>query len=173
VDLNAAQAAAAWWADRVRSARPEVEGLHPGLSREQAFAATAQIALRATAIDTAPAVDDRIAEAFTGELARLIAASERNPVRLAVDYGPDVLLAQAADAAELHRAHFPGKTTMTVWPDHVIAKAGYRALWLLVWSAPGWQHPLCGVQDWPEDSDDPIGPECARLRWHGGGHDWA
>jgi hypothetical protein len=173
VNRDAAQAAADWWADRIRSVRPETDGLHAGLSREEAFAATAQIALRGAAIDAAPAVDDHTAQAFVTELAAIIAASEDGMVRLAVDYSPDQLLAQAADAAGVDRARFPGKTTMRVRADHVIAKAGYGAPWRLVWSAPSWEHPPCGVQDWPEDSADPIGPKCALPQWHEGGHDWA
>jgi hypothetical protein len=173
VNRDAAKAAADWWADRVRSVRPETDGLHPGLSRERAFTATAQIALRGAAIDAAPAVDDQTAQAFASALADLVAASKYEMVRLAVDYSPDQLLTQAADAAGADRARFPGKTAMRVRADHVIAKAGYRAPWLLVWSAPGWEHPPCGVQDWPEGSDDPVGPECGLPRWHEGGHDWA
>lgn len=173
MDRGAAQAAAEWWVDRVRSVQPETDGLHPGLSREQAFNATAQIALRGALIDAAPAIDEHTAQAFARELADAIAASEHETVRLAVDYSPDRILAQSAEAAGVHRARFPGKTTMRVRADHIIAKAGYKAPWRLVWAAPGWEHPPCGVQDWPEDSEGPVGPECGLLRWHDGDHDWA
>lgn len=172
MNRDAAEAAAAWWVTQVRATRPETDGLHPDQGRDEAFRQLASIGLRGTLLDSAPPVTDVISRAFQSALANLIAESAQSPVRLLVDYGPAGPLRDAAVAAGLHTAHFPQKTGMTVHPDHVIAKAGYRAPWRLIWSAPDWQHPPCGVQDWPEGSDDPIGPECARPRWHEGGHDW-
>jgi hypothetical protein len=133
----------------------------------------ASIGLRALELNSAAPVTDEVARAFAAELADRITASGQERMRLFVDYAPDRTLGDAADAARLDTAHFPRKTAMTVWPDHIVAKAGYGAPWLLVWSAAGWEHPPCGVQDWPENSDDPVGPECALPKWHEGGHDWA
>lgn len=167
----AAEPAARWWADRVRAVRAESDGLHPGLTNRQALAQTMGIALRAQAIDRAR-VDDGVIDGFAAELCRLIAAAVGGKLRLCVDYHPDGLLAEAAENAGLDQVLFPGKTRMIVHPDHILAKAGYSAPWGLLWSAPGWRHPACGIQDWPDDSGDPTGPECAHPRWHGGRHDW-
>ncbi|MFF8784869.1 hypothetical protein [Streptomyces sp. NPDC015125] len=167
----ASRAAAEWWGEQVRTVKAETDGLHPGLSTEQAFVATAQIAMRDQAIAQAPA-DDATVDAFVAELTQLITASELSVVTLSVDYGPSGELARAAEAARLHKSRFPLKTTAKVWPDHVLAKAGYGAPWRVVWSAPSWEHPPCEAQEWPEDSDDPIGPKCGRPQWHDGAHDW-
>lgn len=167
----AAQPAAEWWGEQVRTVKAETDGLHPGLSAEQAYVATAQIALRDQAIERAPA-DDETVDAFVAELAQLVATSDASAVTLSVDYGPGGDLARASEVAGLPKARFPLKTRMKVWPDHVLAKAGYSAPWRLEWAAPGWEHPPCAVQDWPEGADDPVGPACGRPRWHDGEHDW-
>ena len=169
--VAAAGPASEWWGEQVRTVKAETDGLHPGLSSQQAFAAVAQIALRDQAIERAP-VDDQTVAAFVAELSKLIAASEEKVVTLSVDYGPSGDLARAAESAGLHKSRFPLKTRSKVWPDHILAKAGYSAPWRLAWSAPGWEHPTCDVQEWPEGSDDPVGPECGRPRWHDGVHDW-
>lgn len=169
----AAEAAAAWWTEQIRSTKPETDGLHPEQSKDEAFRQLASVGLRGMLLDSAPPVTDEIARAFRSELAARVTASEDSQVRLFVDYGPAGPLREAADAAGLHTTYFPGKTRMTVLADHIIAKAGYSAPWRLVWSAPGWQHPACGVQEWPDGAEEPVGPECALPRWHDGGHDWA
>lgn len=167
----AARPVAEWWGEQVRSVTAETDGVHPELSTEQAYTATAQIAMRSQAIEGAPVGED-VVDAFVGELARLLAEDGRSRVALSVDYGPCIVLARAAEVAGLPLARFPLKTSMRVCPDHVVASAGYRAQWRLVWAAPGWDHPLCGAQEWPEGSADPVGPECQRPRWHEGGHDY-
>ncbi len=172
MDQAAAEAAAAWWATQIRSTTAETDGLHAGLSRDQAMTALGGIGLRSMQLDSAPPVTDEMAAAFAADLARRIAAEPDARVRVFVDYAPVQLLRDAAEAAGVHTAHFPQKTRMTIHPGHVIAKAGYSEPWRLIWSAPGWQHPQCGVQEWPEGADDPVGPECGRPRWHDGRHDW-
>lgn len=167
----AARVAAEWWGEQVRTVKAETDGLHPGLSTEQAYVATAQIVLRDQAIARTPA-DDETVDAFVTELARLVAGSDGRSVTLSVDYGPGGDLARASEAVGLPKTRFPLKTTMKVWPDHVLVKAGYGAHWRLEWAAPGWRHPPCEVQEWPEGTDDPVGPACGRPRWHDGGHDW-
>ncbi|MFE7237160.1 hypothetical protein [Streptomyces sp. NPDC057580] len=173
MDRIAAEAAAAWWGERIGFISPETDGLQPALDGGRAFVAVMELGLRARAIETAPPAYSRTIAMFTEELARLISESTQSKVKLAVDYQPEGLLAEAADASGIDAARFPRKHRMMAWSDHVIAKAGYSAPWLLVWLAPGWQHPACGVQDWPESSADPVGPECGLPQWHQGGHDWA
>lgn len=172
MNREAAEAAAAWWAEQIRSTTAETDGLHPGLSRDQAMAALGGIGLRAMQLEAAPPVTDEMAAAFATELARRIADGPDGQQRVFVDYAPVQVLRDAAEAAGVHTAHFPQKTRMTIHSDHVIAKAGYSEPWRLVWSALGWEHPACGVQEWPGGADDPVGPECARPRWHDGRHDW-
>lgn len=169
--IRAARPAAEWWAARLRAAHPEVDGLHPNLTPRQALVATAEIGLRGAQLRGATPNEATI-EMFTAELAQRIAATKKAKVTLRVDYHPEDLLGQAADAAGLSDEAFPRKTTMQVRSDHVLGKAGYRATWAVVWSAPEWTHPACGVQDWPDDANGPIGPECPRPRWHDGAHDW-
>lgn len=168
---DAARAAAEWWGVQVQSVLAEADGVYPGLSPTQAFAAAVGIGLRVREIENA-SVSDSAVDGFVAELARLLAESSERMVRLDVDYHPCELLAQAADAAGVPWARFPGKTVMRVKVDHVLAKAGYGAPWRLVWSGPGWERPPCAERHWPDGSDDPVGPECALLRWHEGKHDW-
>lgn len=170
--IAAATPAARWWVDQIRDVKAEPDGIHPGLTTEQAFTALAGVSLRAQQIKSVTAPDDTVLAAFARELTRAIAATTDRRLNLFVDYGPDPVLRQAATEADVSTALFPNKTRMQVWRDHVLAKAGYDAHWRLVWSAPDWEHPACGVQDWPESAEDPTGPECARPRWHDGQHDW-
>lgn len=169
---QAAGPAADWWVERIRHVKAETDGIHPDLTTEQTFVALAAVSLRAQQIDSVPASTDTTLVAFACELTQTIAATTDRRLILSVDYGPSTALRQAATKAGVSTALFPNKTRMQVWPDHVLTKAGYSAPWRLIWSAPDWEHPACGVQDWPEASDDPTGPECARPRWHDGRHDW-
>jgi len=173
MEREAAEAAAAWWAEQIRHTKPETDGLYEAQTHREAFAATASIGLRGLSLESAGPVTEGLAATFAAELARRVVEDPAERVRLFVDYGPNRTLGEAADAAGLDAAHFPQKTSMLVAPDHILAKAGYGQPHRLVWSAPGWEHPTCGVQEWPEDSDDPIGPKCALPQWHEGGHNWA
>lgn len=172
MNRDAANAAAAWWAGHVQGTRPEMNGLHEAMTHREAFTQVASIGLRGLQLENATPVTDEMVQAFRVRLAERIEADDPSGVRLFTDYGPCQTLGDAADDAGLDTAHFPQKMAMTVRPDHITAKAGYGQPWRLIWSAPGWQHPPCGVQEWPDGAEDPIGPECAHPRWHDGGHDW-
>jgi hypothetical protein len=167
---DAARPAAAWWGERVRTVRPETDGLHPGLGDRGAYVALVGITLRTQQLDATRA-DEQTVAAFVDELARLVAAAPNDRMRLYVDYAPVRLLGAAADRAGLSDLRFPHKTYMTVRPDHVIARPGYNSRWRLVWSLPGWKRPPCQAEHYPEVGDEPVG-SCALPRWHEGRHGW-
>jgi hypothetical protein len=73
-------------------------------------------------------------------------------VTLAVDYGPEGALADAARKAGIGGLQFPSKSCMWVYPDRVTVSAGYRAATRLVWASDEWlaNRPTCRSQKWDE-----------------------
>jgi hypothetical protein len=90
-------------------------------------------------------------------------------VTLSVDYGPDMELAEAADAAGIHYSRFPFKTCMWLRPDLVTAALGYGAPTRIVWSAPDWVRPPCGSHQY-DDEWNALDPICSKPLYHDGEH---
>lgn len=141
--VTAARAAALWWAEQIGAMASVIADKHPVDA--------------ASALRFADALERRIQEALD---------RSTYGVSLHVDYGPWMILADAADEAEIHASRFPWKTHMWVWPDHVVATFGYG--WQLVWSTPGWQRPTCNENRY--DVDGPHDEVCTRPRYHDGEH---
>ncbi len=163
----AAHAAAAWWAQQIQDPVFRVTGDRPGERDLGAFFAETGMARQAQANP----VGDGAAATFaalleTGVIESLVkdagrrrkmAELQRRPayppsVTLGVDYSPDPELAGPAEAAGISRSRFPVKTVMWVHSDYVTASLGYGSPIRLVWSAEGWQRPLCDQMK-PDDGD--------------------
>lgn len=71
---------------------------------------------------------------------------------LSVDYGPEQILAEAAQAAGVGLRRFPWKTSMWIYSDHVTVSAGYQAQTVLVWASDEWlsTRPDCTSQHYDE-----------------------
>lgn len=91
--------------------------------------------------------------------------TDNGAVTLSVDYGPDRVLADAADAAGVHTSRFPMKTVMWARPTHVTASLGYRGRDRLVWMAPDWPRPDCGNHKVEADYY-PLPFVCSKPRYH-------
>lgn len=140
-----AKEAAKWWAACLRSVRPHDNG--------DAF----QSALSTLVTKSmAPISVEQIA-AFEGALKTKIQERCRGhwypdePMRgsylraIGVDYGPDVILCEAAhDAGFDPAARFPIKTRMIINPGEVRVAEGYGADFETIWKAPPQKEPSDG-----------------------------
>lgn len=63
---------------------------------------------------------------FGEELRKILDKQPRDTCTLSVDYGPDLLLSEAAKAAGLDM-QFPWKTVMWIRPEGIIVRYGYGA----------------------------------------------
>lgn len=74
-------------------------------------------------------ITDEQKEVFLGVLKESVASelARLGRVYLSVDYGPDMILADAADKAEISYAAFPVKTAMWVYEGKVQVACGYGA----------------------------------------------
>lgn len=122
-----AMAAARWWADALRDPKQDNgDGMFNVLL---------------SLVRSEPPSDEQL-DVFTAHLARAIDRRMVDTpwmVIIGVDYGPDPILAAAADAAGIRRSGyaFPVKTCMWIKPGvGVTVSCGYRAPDESVWSAP-------------------------------------
>lgn len=146
---TAAQAAANWWAEAI--------GEPPRFDNGDRSTNGQIISMLATmAAAGQPEPTDGQREGFAALLATAIQAQlDRFPERdwavtVGVDYGPDLILADAAKAAGVPTSRFPWKTMMWVYSDHVTVSAGYAAPTRLVWASEAWlaDRPVCSTQGW-------------------------
>lgn len=165
---TAARAAALWWAEQIGAPifrnTSERDSLQD--QRNGDFAGMMQSLLAAT-----HPVDEAQGSKFADLLEQHIAAQleGRNwGVTLGVDYGPDLPLAQVAEAAGINPSRFPWKTHVSVHTDYVIASLGYGSRPRLIWSAPGWQRPACGSQRYEKTRDayECYDEVCPKPRYH-------
>lgn len=121
----AARTAARWWADQLRGGSK----LDMGADSKQGEMAEimGQILQRkqldGMQPDSINAFEEKLAEAIEKNL------SQSGRASFGVDYHPDMILADAAEATELQlgMATLPWKTQMWVYPDKVEVSAGYGA----------------------------------------------
>ncbi len=143
-DQTPGQAAAAWWAEQIGAPtfRATAEGIGPEHPDYQFGETTSFLAgFLASKHPVTEEQGRRFAEALAAKVDdRLKRASW---VSLGVDYGPDLDLAEAAEAASVDLSRFPYKTHMGVTADYVTAALGYGAKSRLIWSRPGWERPAC------------------------------
>ena len=161
---TAAEAAAAWWAEQVGA--PVYRMVDDQSPREDHETAGMVGALQTLISDRYP-VSREAGEKFTRLLAKRIDKTLKRCdwVSLGVDYGPELDLAEPAEAAGIHRSRFPWKTHMHIRRDYVTASLGYRARDVLVWQSPEWNRPGCGNHRYTEDyqaTDD----LCTKPRFH-------
>ena len=161
---TAAEAAAEWWAEQIGA--PVYRMVDDHSPAEDQLTQDIASSLAHVIADRHP-VSDKAGEKFAAELAKRIGKMLKrvNWTSLAVDYGPDRDLAEAAEAAGIHLSRFPWKTHMYITPDYVTASLGYRARDVLVWQSPEWDRPECGSHRYTADyraTDD----VCTRLRFH-------
>ena len=154
----AAIAAAEWWAEAVGHPVHRITDDKSGPDDQRLggdyAALAALVGSRAAPVtsDKARAFADAVAETVQSELERYAKLDVSMAVTLAVDYGPDHLLGEAARASGIAGIHFPSKTCMWIREDHVTVSAGYRAMDRLVWASPEWHasRPECLSQKWDE-----------------------
>jgi hypothetical protein len=122
---SASEAAALWWAGVLRD-----PALKSGIGFVDAVAATNEGPVQA---------DDKLAS-FANLLAERLSArlSEEDAIILMVDYGPDKLLEECADLAELEDdiCAWPWKTTMRVRCDEVAVINGFGGSPEVIWTRP-------------------------------------
>lgn len=142
-------AAADWWARRLAGERGWLDAGEPELSfgiNRTARAAPKRTpeeveAFRVALID---ALDGHVTPHWDPAKDAQWASALR---AIQVDYGPDPVLAEAAEAAgirPLEPYELSVKTVMWINPGLVTVREGYRALQTLVWARPDWDRPACG-----------------------------
>lgn len=140
---NAAEAAAMWWAEQIGApVFKMVSGYEPRQEREAGDFASVMPSMLASRHPVSEEQGQRFVEALTAKVQKLI--DDGSWVSLGVDYGPDLALAEAAEAAGINNSRFPWKTHMSITRYYVTASLGYGARDRLVWAAPDWHRPSCG-----------------------------
>jgi len=115
-----------WWADRVCA--PVFSGLS-ATDRADPVNDAYQMAEMMATIAVKP-VDDSKRQAFIDALKEELSSPDYNSwMGLGVDYGPDLVLARAAEKAGISISNFPWKTHMSFLEDgKVKAAMGYGVL---------------------------------------------
>jgi len=111
--------AAEWWSDKV---------CHPKFDNGDS-SQTGGMTMMMAMLCTKPVQNDS-KQLFTDILAKKIIPvleSIDRDVILSVDYGPDRMLHDAAQEADIPSTNFPWKTTMWITNHHVAVRYGYRA----------------------------------------------
>lgn len=134
-----ARAAAAWWADRLRS--PGVMNAGSRQERELGardenleFAEVLATTLAHTAAaERDPDSVDRFEGVLAGKIDEALRAAGPYGITLGTDYHPDLILGDAAEETGVSgdgMTTFPWKTRMRVEPGRVQVAAGYGAGWV-------------------------------------------
>lgn len=164
---TAARAAAEWWAKQVGApVHRLVEASQRDFSSDFAELALLAVAHRNPVPDGAgPAFADALEKLYDDLLVR-----RAGRVSLGVDYGPDMELAEVAQAHGVHASRFPIKTNVWAHPDHVTASLGYRGQIRLVWAHPDWERPTCHSLEYDERAQRFGAARCTLPIYHDGGH---
>lgn len=141
-----AQAAADWWAEALASGTDDHDlGDRDASERDltaTARAGSAWLRQRFTAEqveafrrEVAEGIEQHLAKSSWDPAAPLVASALR---ALQCDYGPDAVLAEAAErvGVKLKMFDLPMKTVMWINPGEVKVSAGYGADVVVVWSDP-------------------------------------
>lgn len=168
--MTAGRAAAEWWARQVGS--PTFKMDHDDATGENRFRADMASVMMTMLAERHPVTEEQ-GQRFVEELAARVDVELALTGRawLRVDYRPNLMLAEAAEAAGVHHSRFPIKSSTSVYPDHVTARLGYGAPSLLVWHVPGWEHPVCGAYRYEQQRDGdhmPLDELCTLPRYHVG-----
>ncbi len=167
--ITAELAAAEWWAERLgapvfrsvddRSGSDRIIGEISGMFMQ----------VKASGSPMPAGSGEKFVAALAPKISEML--GQLSWVSLGVDYGPDLALAEAAEAAGISLSRFPWKTHMSVTRNYVTASLGYRAPDRLIWTSPGWERPACGTQRYDEaDGWQPRDEVCSLVRFHDGDH---
>lgn len=165
---SAAEAAAAWWAQQVGAPVYRIvdERSSPKERRDADFASMAMTMLA----ENHP-ISDAQGEKFVAALVPVInkLLGRLDWVSFGVDYGPDLELANAAEAAGISFSRFPWKTHMSITRNYVTAALGYGARHKLIWESPDWKRPPCGSHHYDDEGYvNPANEVCTQLKFHDG-----
>lgn len=164
---SAPEAAAAWWAQQLGAPTYKMVGSQePREDQERALFAELVMLGEAAKNPMSSEQGDTFVAALAPKIAEVLGRANR--MTLAVDYGPDRELAEAAEAAGIARSRFPWKTCMWIARDHVTASLGYHGATTLIWNAPDWVRPSCGQHKYTADWE-PLDLVCSLPRYHEGG----
>lgn len=165
-----ARAAAEWWAERVGAPTHRMVR-----AEERDFRSDFAELTMLTVAHRNP-VPDGAGSAFADALEKVydeLLVKWDGRVSLGVDYGPDMVLAEVAQAHGIHPSRFPIKTNLWAYPDHVTASLGYHGQIRLVWAAPGWVRPTCKSITYDERTHKFGDDLCSLPLYHDGDHgDW-
>lgn len=163
---SSSEAVSAWWAEQLGA--PVYRMVDSRASGNDRLAADFSAALMHTIADRHP-VSREQGEKFIAALIPKIEdqLSRTGQVTLGVDYGPDRILGEAAEAADIDKSRFPWKTVTWIKETHVAASLGYGGKTRLIWSEPGWERPPCGQRNCTGDWE-PIDEVCPLPLYHDG-----
>lgn len=145
--MTPGRAAAMWWAEQIGAPiHMATTGRADDPDREYGdfvFMAMQTISARH------PVTTDQGA-AFVAALAPVIDDTMGDWLSLDVDYGPCLMLANAAKSTGIDLSRFPIKTHMSMTPMYVIAALGYGSPNRLIWRHPEWDRPACNSMRYEE-----------------------
>jgi len=115
--------AAEWWGDQVCA--PEFKTLSAEERKRPDSQPIAMAEMLATTL--VKPIDTCQRQRFVDELTKILQKNRKSVWRLAVDYGPDMKLSEAARLADVPFTNFPWKTSMYLLCGKVEVSAGYGA----------------------------------------------
>jgi hypothetical protein len=113
-----------WWAERI--ACPKFDGLSQEERKDPANRSYQMAEVMASML--VEPIDNSVSDKFKAELRKQL-ENDYNPYHgLHVDYGPDLILGNAAQAAGVSAHNFPWKTSMYFGEDGTVkVRSGYSA----------------------------------------------
>lgn len=161
-------ALANWWADRVfgGTVASNGDGVNTALSVLAGVQGSTQSG------DKRELFVKALSSKISGALERMSKHSDDPRVTLGVDYGPDMILSEAAEAAGLFRPNFPWKTMTWAYSTHVVVSLGYGGRNVLLWQSSDWVRPNCNAGKY-DDNWDRLPWKCSSLAYHDGEHDFS
>jgi hypothetical protein len=164
---NASTAVALWWAEQLGAPTFRASGQDDS---PQDRANMDMAAMMAQLIVGPDGLTQEQATKFVAVLSEKVeanlAAHPEWGMYLDVDYGPCLVLADAAEAAGIPLSRFPWKTHTSASPDFVTVALGYGSQQQLIWSAPGWVRPTCGTRRYTDDWSEKLPEVCGLLKFH-------
>lgn len=147
--MTPGRAAAMWWAEQIGAPIHKASTMDAS-DPDREYGEFVFMAMQV--VSARHPVTDGQGEAFVEALAPVIdgALEQTNWLSLGVDYGPDLMLANAAEQVGVDLSRFPFKTHMSITPMYVTAALGYRSPHRLIWQHPDWDRPSCDSMRYEE-----------------------
>lgn len=165
--LTPGRAAAEWWAEQLGAPVHKATTMTAD-DPDRAYGEFAFMAMQV--ISARHPMSSEQGEVFVGKLAPVIDGilARTEWMSLGVDYGPDLELARAAEAAGIDLSRFPWKTHMSVTPMYVTASLGYHGATRLIWQHADWERPACGSMRYEQRGDSLLWFEevCGKPKFH-------